>query len=264
MGRLDGQGALVTGGGRGIGRGIVLALAREGAGVAVGDLEMERAEATAALVRAAGGRAVAVALDVSDPDSAAAGVAATLQALGRLDILVNNAGISGDHYGADAVTLDDFDRCYRVNVNGIWIMSRAVAPHFKRQGGGTIVNIASIAGRRGGAALPDYSTSKAAAISLTQSLAAELGPSKINVNAVCPDLVWTDMTRKTEALSIGDPAPDRVARRERFDRALERLCVLGREQTPEDIGRAVAFFASQDARNITGQALNVDGGMVLN
>ena len=143
-------------------------------------------------------------------------------------------------------------------------MSSAAIPHFRERLAGRIVNIASIAGRKGGAGLSAYSASKAGAISLTQSLAASLGQSNINVNAVCPGLLWTDMWRKIEGMIRRDPSPEVVDARTAFDELLERICPLRREQTPEDIGNAVAFLVSDLARNITGQALNVDGGIEMN
>jgi NAD(P)-dependent dehydrogenase (short-subunit alcohol dehydrogenase family) len=143
-------------------------------------------------------------------------------------------------------------------------MSRALVPHFTANGGGKIVSISSIAGRKGGAGLAHYSASKAGVISLTQSLAQDLGPSNINVNAVCPGLLWTDMWRSIEGMIARDSSPETVEERSSFDTFLERNCPLRREQTPEDIGEAVAFLVSDAARNITGQALNVDGGIELN
>jgi meso-butanediol dehydrogenase / (S,S)-butanediol dehydrogenase / diacetyl reductase len=139
-----------------------------------------------------------------------------------------------------------------------------VVPHFRERGGGKIINIASIAGREGGAGMAHYNASKAGAISVTQSLAKDLGPNNINVNAVCPGLLWTDMWRQLEGMIGGDDTPDVVEQRNVFDRFIATNCPLRREQTPEDIGEAVAFFASDAARNITGQALNVDGGIAMN
>jgi NAD(P)-dependent dehydrogenase (short-subunit alcohol dehydrogenase family) len=180
---------------------------------------------------------------------------------GAVDILVNNAGVLGEHGGRDG-TLEDWDRAYEVNLKSIWIMSRAVVPLFKAQGSGRIVNVASIAGRHGGGIHPHYSASKAGVINLTQSLAIELGPRNINVNAVCPGLVRTDMWRKLEGMVSA------LRRGETGEGFLEPLIAtqmpLRREQTPEDIGNAVAFLASEEARNITGQSLNVDGGLELN
>jgi meso-butanediol dehydrogenase/(S,S)-butanediol dehydrogenase/diacetyl reductase len=264
MGRLDGKVAIVTGGGRGIGRGIARVLAREGAAIVIADIDMDNARRTADEIGAGGGRALAVRVDVTDPTSAEAGVNAAVEAFGRVDILVNNAGVVGEHVGGGSITLEDWDRCYEVNLKGTWIMSRAVVERFKAQGGGKIVNIASIAGRRGGAGLAHYSASKAAVINLTQSLARDLGRHNINVNAVCPGLLWTDMWRHLEALIGRDARPEVVEQRRTFERFIAERCPLGREQTPEDIGYAVAFFASDEARNITGQALNVDGGIEMN
>lgn len=130
--------------------------------------------------------------------------------------------------------------------------------------GGKIVNIASIAGRRGGSWIAPYNASKAGVISLTQSQARELGPQNINVNAICPGLIWTDIWRTIGGMLQGDDDPALDERRKHFDTIIETSCAFQREQTPEDIGKAVAFLASDDARNITGQALNVDGGIVMN
>jgi len=263
MGTLDGRIALVTGGGRGIGRGICEVLVRHGAGVAVADIDDHNAGRTAADLRAGGARALVVHCDVTSQASAEAAVQATVTHFGRLDIVVNNAGVVGGHIGR-AVTEEDWDACYRVNLKGAWIVARAAMPALKAQGGGKIVNIASIAGRRGAAGMAHYGASKAGVISLTQSLARDLGPSNITVNAVCPGLLWTDMWRALEALIGGDSAPEVVDRRRAFEAYIRANCPLRREQTPEDIGEAVAFLASEAARNITGQSLNVDGGMELN
>ena len=263
MGRLDGQTALVTGGARGLGRGIVLELAREGADIVIADVLVETAQQTAAEVRGAGRQATVVRMDVTDTRSVQAGVQQALAERGGLDILVNNAGVAPVHTGSEADE-EDWDRCYDVNLKGIWKVSQAVIAHFLERGAGKIVNIASIAGRRGGAWIAPYNASKAGAISLTQSLAVELGPKNINVNAICPGLIWTDIWRGLGGPLQDEDTPEVIERRERFDTTIETRCPLRREQTPEDIGKAVAFLASDDARNITGQALNVDGGIVMN
>ncbi|MBI5946688.1 MAG: glucose 1-dehydrogenase [Chloroflexi bacterium] len=264
MGKLDNRVAIVTGGGRGIGRGISLVLAREGASIVLADIDRVNAPQTAQEIRDLGRQAIVVHTDVTNPDSAEAAVQEAVSHFGRVDILVNNAGVVGQHVGGGNITLDDWDACYQVNLKGIWIMSRAMVPHFKEKGGGKIVNIASIAGRKGGPGLAHYCASKAGAISVTQSLARDLGPGNINVNAVCPGLLWTDMWRQLEAMIGGDETPEVVDRRQVFDAFLSTNCPLRREQTPEDIGMAVAFLASEEAKNITGQALNVDGGIELN
>jgi meso-butanediol dehydrogenase/(S,S)-butanediol dehydrogenase/diacetyl reductase len=261
MGRLEGRVAIVTGGGRGIGEGICTVLAREGAQVAVTDVNAENASAVAEALRATGAKAEPFELDVTDAAEAERLMGEVTRSFGRVDILVNNAGVLGHHVFSE-VTLEDWELTYRVNLLGIWIMSRAVVPHFRANGGGKIVNIASIAGRRGGGLHPHYSASKAGAISITQSLAADLGRHNINVNAVCPGLIRTNMWQSLESMvgqARGLEGPAAM-----FDQYIATNCPLRREQTPEDIGMAVAFFASDDAKNITGQALNVDGGLTMN
>lgn len=262
MARLEGRTALVTGGGRGIGRGIALELAKEGADVVIGDVLLGNAESTATEIRGLGRKALAVEMDVTSGESIESALERVRESLGEVHILVNNAGVVQDHTGAEEDELD-WDRCYEVNLKGMWKVSAALAPRFQSQGGGKIVNIASIAGRSGGG-IAAYSASKAGAISLTQSLATQLGSHNVNVNAVCPGLLWTDLWRKLEGMIGGDDNDEVIDQRRTFEGMLAARCPLGREQTPEDIGKAVAFLASEDARNITGQALNVDGGIRMN
>ena len=263
MSHLSQKTAIVTGGGRGIGRGIVLELARAGADVVLADVDLESSERTAGEVARLGRQALVTRVDVADPRSVREGVEQALARFGKIEILVNNAGVVQDHIGT-AITENDFDRCYQVNLKGIWNVTCAVVPHFRTIGGGKIVNIASIAGRRGDNALTPYSASKAAAISLTQSLAFSLGRHNINVNAVCPGLLWTPMWEKLEGMFRGSSEPGIVGERAAFDAYIQSQCPLRREQTPEDIGHAVVFLVSEQARNITGQALNVDGGIQMN
>ena len=263
MDRLSRKSAIVTGGGRGIGRGIVLKLAEAGADIAIADVDLEAAERTAGEVAKLGREVMVCEVDVADTESVRRGLEQILARFGRIDILVNNAGIVQDHLGSE-VTGDDFDRCYQVNLRGIWNVSSAVVPHFRERGGGKIVNIASIAGRRGDNGLAPYSASKAGAISLTQSMAFALGRHGINVNAVCPGLLWTPMWEKLEGMFSRNTDPDVVSERAAFEAYIQANCPLRREQTPEDIGHAVVFLVSEEARNITGQALNVDGGMQMN
>lgn len=263
MGRLDDRVALVTGGGRGIGRGIALVLAGEGAAVILADVDMENARSTAQEISGNGGEATAIEADVTKADSVERAVQEAIAWKGRVDILVNNAGVVGTHVGGSRIGDEDWDACYEVNLKGMWRMTRGLVPHFRERGGGKVVNIASIAGRRGGAGMAHYNASKAGAINLTQSLAYDLGGLNVNVNAVCPGLLWTDMWRHLEAAIGGDDTPEVVDRRQTFERFIATNCPLGREQTPEDIGHAVAFFASDAAKNITGQSLNVDGGIQM-
>jgi NAD(P)-dependent dehydrogenase (short-subunit alcohol dehydrogenase family) len=251
MGELTGQAALVTGAAQGIGLGIALELVRAGADVVVADLDLTKAAAAVRHIRQeTGHEAVAVTLDVTNDRSVREGVQAALERLSSLHVLVNNAGIHCEK--TDQVsTVEHFTRCFEVNLFGVWRTSQALIPHFKARGGGRIVNIASINGRKPWAETPAYSASKAAVINLTQSMAMTLGADNINVNAVCPGGVLTPMadafTRDREALQQEMIRP----------RALKRPLLA------EDIAHAVVFLASPRSRNITGQALNVDGGAVM-
>ena len=263
MARLTDRTALVTGGARGIGRAIVLALAVEGADVIIADIDVPAAEQTADAVRGKGRAGSVLPLDVTDAAAVTAGIQGAMSDRGPIDILVNNAGVAPARLGS-STTSEDWDACYQVNVRGAWLVSAALVPHFRERGGGKIINIASIAGRRGGPGLAPYNASKAAMISLTQSLASELGRADVNVNAICPGLVWTDMWRHLEGEIQGDHSSEVVDRRAAFSAFLATRCPLRREQTPEDVANAVVFFASDEARNITGQSLNVDGGIEMN
>jgi NAD(P)-dependent dehydrogenase (short-subunit alcohol dehydrogenase family) len=250
VGDLKGQSALVTGGAQGIGRGIALELARAGCRVAIADRDLARAQAAAEEMQAAGHEVIALLADVTDLKSVGACVQTAIARFGRIDILVNNAGIHCEKIG-EVSTVEQFNRCLDVNLLGVWRMTQALVPHFKEHATGRIVNVASINGRKPWAETPGYSASKAAVINLTQSLAMQLAAANINVNAVCPGGVMTAMA---DAFTH-----DRAA----FEREIMESRILKRPLLPEDIGHAVVFFASPQARSITGQALNVDGGAVL-
>ena len=264
--KLENKTAIVTGGGRGIGKGISICLAEEGADIVLADIDMQSAEQTAGEIEAMGRRALVLRTDVTRGDEVQAMVARALDAFGRIDILVNNAGVVGERRGLPLSNLqeEDWDICYGVNLKGIFIVCKEVVPHFMEQGAGKIINIASVAGRQGEEAIPHYSASKAGAINFTQSLAKELGPHNINVNCICPGLLWTPMWRKLEGMFTGATSAEAVERRQVFEAAVKQFTPLKREQTPEDIGKLAAFLASEDARNITGQSINVDGGIRLN
>jgi len=249
-----------------------MVLAERGAAVCVTDLALADAEAVAAEIRQAGGKAHAAAADVTRTDSVAAATQAALKALGRLDILVANAGVIGakGFEGRARYTEDDWDLTYNVNVRGLVHAADAVIPHMKERRAGRIINICSQGGRapRGvrlvSAPITPYLVSKAAAIQWTHSLAIELAQFNITVNAVCPGLLWTPMFDRIARNTIAmDPSLKGKTPKEAFDIGVKARVPLGRPQTPEDIGRAVAFFASDDASEITGQALNVNGGAVM-
>ena len=266
---LSGKAAIVTGGARGIGRGICLALAEQGADVAVADTIMAGAESAAREVASKGRCSLALEADVTSRESVAGMVSRALEGFGKIDALVNNAGIIGapGWWERQDINDDDWQMTYDVNVRGAVNATEAVAGHMRERRYGKIVNIASVAARRGMANMGHYNASKAAIVSYTQSSAHELAPHNINVNAVCPGLLWTPMWEK---ISQRRPAgeDDELLRglkgREYFDRVVSAKVPLQREQTPEDIGNATVFFVSDGAGNITGQALNVDGGIFMN
>ena len=255
--------ALVTGGGRGIGRGTALVLARNGADVAVADLNSPDAAAVAAEVEAVGRRSLGVAVDVTDLRSVEDMVSGVIDAFGRIDILVNNAGIiaAPGWENRERSNEDDWDQIYEVNVKGIVHVTEAVAPHMIQRRYGKIVNIASGAGRVGSPGNPPYNVSKAGVISYTQASALELAAHNINVNSICPGLLWTPMWERIA--TRGSLTPENVEGlnpRQWFERGVAERVPLKREQTPEDIGNLAAFLASDYAENITGQAINVNGG----
>ncbi len=264
--KLDGRVAIVTGGGRGIGRGIAFCLAEEGAVIVLADIDMANADQTAIDLEKTGGRAIAVRMDVRSQDEADAMATQVLERFGKIDVLVNNAGFGTNRRALPFTNLEqeDWDACYEVNLRGIFIVTKAVAPHMKEQRQGKIINIASIAGRQGTESIPHYSATKAGVISFTQSLAKELARFNINVNAICPGLLWTAMWQQLEGTFRGTTDPELIQQRQIFEAAIQRGTPLGREQTPEDIGKLAAFLASEDAKNITGQSINVDGGQMLN
>lgn len=249
---LTDQVALVTGAARGLGRGIALELARAGAAVAIADLDVREAQCVVDEIHRLGQAALAVPLDVSDRESAEECIAQVLRIFSRLDILVNNAGVFQKHLGL-LQDEDDFNRCLDINLTGIWRMVRAAIPHLKTPKGGRIINIASVGGRQGVAFAPAYCASKAAVISLTQSLASALGADKINVNAVCPGSIGTAMQEEIRALKADVGSQHSMESRP-----------LAVPLTTQDIGYAVVFFASEAARAITGQSLNVDCGSMMN
>ena len=254
--KLNGKIALVTGGARGIGRAICEAYVAEGARVAVADrLAQEAAETAAAL----GPNAIAVTMDVTDLASIAAGVALVEAAWGGIDILVNNAGIF-NMASIDKVTVEDYRRQYDVNVGGTIFAIQAVVPSMKRRGGGAIINFSSQAGRRGEPNIVLYCSTKAAVISVTQSQALELAKDGIRVNAIAPGVVDTPMWDVVDAqFAKYENKPLGQKKRE-----VGLAVPMGRMGLPDDIARPCVFLASDDARYITAQTLNVDGGNWMN
>ncbi len=254
--RLEGKVAAVTGGGQGMGRAISLRLAQEGARVVVADLKREQADQVAAEIGAVGGEAHVVEMDVRRPEHAQAMVDAAVQRFGGLDILVNNAGV-GKIIPFLETTPQDWDFMFEVNCKGLLWCSQAAARTMISQGrGGRIINLASQAGRRGEALVLAYCASKAAVISMTQSMALALAEHQITVNAIAPGIVdtpfWEEVDRqfaRLHNLPTGEPKRRAVA-----------SIPLGRIEQPEDVAGVAAFLASADAGYITQQCINVDGG----
>ncbi len=251
---LQGKVALVTGGARGIGRGIAEVLADAGADVAVADRQLDQAQATAEALRERGRRAIALAADVTSAEQVQAMVDDCVRELGSLDILVNCAGVIT--IGAvESLAEQDWDFVMDVNAKGTFLGCRAVIPHMKRQGWGRIINVSSIAGKEGFATLAHYSASKFAVVGFTNALAKELARDGITVNAICPGIVRTYMWDRLsdEWKQEGESVEDSWTRHQLA------LIPQGRAQTPEDMGRLALFFATMD--NMTGQSVNVDGGL---
>ena len=251
-GILEGKVALVTGGARGIGRAICEAYAREGARVAVADRLAEDAQETAGVL---GKQGMALTMDVTDRAAIEAGVAAVDDRWGGVDILVNNAGVF-NMAPLGEVTPEDYRRQFDINVGGTIFACQAAVPSMRRRGGGAIVNFSSQAGRRGEPNITVYCATKAAVISVTQSLALELAPDGIRVNAIAPGVVDTPMWDQVDALFA------KYEKREKGEkkRLVGEAVPLGRMGRPDDIADPCVFLASDAARYITAQTLNVDGG----
>ncbi len=251
--KLKDKVAIVTGGARGIGEAIVRAYAAEGAHVAIADVEIDKAKALAADL---GGNAIAIRLDVRDAGSIDAAVAETVARLGGVDILVNNAGVFGMGPLSE-VTEADFDRQFGINVRGLVFMSKAVAAQMEKQGrGGKIINMSSQAGRRGEGNVTVYCATKAAVISITQSLGLELIKKGIRVNAIAPGVVDTPMWDHVDSLFAkyeNRPLGEKK-------RLVGEAVPLGRMGKPDDYRGPAVFLASSDSDYVVAQTLNVDGG----
>jgi NAD(P)-dependent dehydrogenase (short-subunit alcohol dehydrogenase family) len=253
MYNLNGKVALVTGAATGIGRAIATRLAQEGADLAIIDVNEAEAAKTAALVREAGRRVEVLRGDVGDYAQVKAAIGGFVKSFGAIDIAVNNAGIV--RLGTIAETSpEDFREVFRVNVDGVFHCCKAVVPHMVQRGGGKIINTASWLGKVGKPNFGLYSASKFAVIGLTQTLAMELAQHRINVNAVCPGvIVETGMRDVVDRESLKQGLPTAKQR--------ESTIPLGRVGLPDDVARAVAFLASDQADYMTGQAINVSGGL---
>ena len=248
--QLSGKVALITGGASGIGRATALLFAREGARVAIADLNAQAGEAVAQEITQSGGHAFFEPADVTRAEDCRRVAERTIHEFGRIDILFNNAGIIRRATILD-LDEDDWDRVMAVNVKSIYLLSREVIPHMQKQGGGSIANMASGWGLAGGAKAAVYCASKGAVVLLTKAMAIDHGPQKIRVNCICPGDTDTGMLR-AEAQQLGE-ASDRF-----LAEAAKRP--LGRVGSPDEIAQAVLYLASDASSFVTGTALVVDGG----
>ena len=263
--RLAGKVAVVTGGGSGIGRGIVLALAREGADVAIPDIQAMNAEKVAEEVKGVGRKSFAMRTDVTSSADVKGMVDRVREVFGKIDILVNNAGMAGPT-GMPFTnnTEEDWDRTFAVNTKSVFITCKAIAPYFIERKAGRIINIASIAGPLSSLTMPPYSVAKQGVITFTRIVAKELAQYGVTVNAICPGVLWTAFWEKLAAhIAATNPAFAGMSPRQVFEKRVTDIVPMKCEQTPDDIGNAAVFLASGEARYITGQALNVDGGCVM-
>ena len=244
---LEGKKAVVTGSGRGIGRSIALALARHGADVAVLDMDEAGAGETAGIIEQTGRKSLALAVDVSRLSEVEEAINKILDLLGSIDIVVNNAGITRDNL-LIRMKEDEWDSVIAVNLKGSFNLSKAVARSMMKQRSGCIVNIASIIGMMGNAGQANYAASKGGLIALTKSLAKEMAPRGIRVNAVAPGFIATEMTNKIP---------------EKLREEMVRSIPLGRMGETDDVAAVVSFLTSPAAGYITGQVIVVDGGMYI-
>ena len=237
--------AIVTGAGQGLGWAIAKRLADDGACLVIADINWERAQEKAALLQRMGQEAMAIKLDVSKAKEVAHMVEQVLEKFGRIDILVNNAGILGPYFPVEEYPEELWDQVIAVNLKGTFLCCKAVIPIMKKQGKGSIVNIASVAGKEGNANMAPYSASKGAIITLTKTLGKELATSQIRVNAVSPALLETEMTQSM--------TPEQRA-------LLTSKIPMGRLGKPEEVAAVVKFLVSDEASFVTGQCYDISGG----
>ena len=260
--RLEGKTAIVTGGGGDIGRGIVRAFAREGARQLIVDLREDAAAKAAA--EDGGTGALSLGADVTKESEVKKIARTAIEQLGRVDILVNCHGRPARILGnpIDRLTLDEWEGVMSVNLTSVFLLCREMAPHFREHRYGKVINIASMAGRRANENVIHYAASKAGVISFTQSFAKEMARYNVNVNAINPGLLWTQLWEKGHGVLLAQDADEgaRPTSREVFDNFVKAAVPLGREQTPDDIGNLAVYLASDESQNMTGQALMLAGG----
>jgi 3-oxoacyl-[acyl-carrier protein] reductase len=245
--KLKGRVALITGAAQGIGKSVALLLAQNGADIVVSDINLEKAEETAKEIESIGSKAIAIKVDVANLKDVERMVESILEKFGKIDILVNNAGITRDKLIL-RMTEEDWDAVLNVNLKGTFNCTKAVVRHMAKQRSGKIVSIASVVGEMGNAGQVNYSASKAGVIGLTKTIAREFAQRRINVNAIAPGYIETPMT---------EVLPEKVKEE------LKRLIPMERLGKPEDVAEAVLFLVSEESNYITGQVLNVNGGIYM-
>jgi 3-oxoacyl-[acyl-carrier protein] reductase len=245
--RLKDKVAIVTGAGRGIGRAIAHQLAKEGAAVACWDVDLESVSEMADEIKAMGRQALSAGVDVTDPDAISGAVEQVLSQFSRVDILVNNAGITRDNLLV-RMSIEEWDQVLDVNLKGVFHCTKALARPMMKQRQGRIVNIASVVGLMGNAGQANYCAAKAGIIGFTKAVAKELASRSVTVNAIAPGFIETEMTKQ-----LGEENRD----------AFMQAIPLRRFGTPEDVALLVSFLVSEDAGYLTGQVINVDGGMLM-
>ncbi|RJQ38162.1 3-oxoacyl-ACP reductase FabG [Candidatus Microgenomates bacterium] len=247
--RLKDKVAIVTGGGTGIGRGIAVLFAKEGAKVVITGRRPEMLNETVELIKQNGGEAIAVSTDVSDFDQVSSLVEKTIQEFGKIDILVNNAGIYLAH-DAMSASEDEWNKVISIDLKGCWVCTKAVLPKMVNQGKGKIVNIASIAGIIGFEQSAAYCAAKGGVVNLTREVALDFASKHININAIAPGVIDTDMTKGF--------LNDETAKKNFLDKT-----PVGRVGKPEDIAYAAVYLASDESDFVTGHVLVVDGGWTI-
>lgn len=254
--RFDGRSVVVTGAAQGMGRAIAAAMIDEGARVTMGDVQAERVVESARELSGGHGSATAVTCDVTRADQVEAMIATALERHGKVDHLICNAGVISMARCVD-LSEDDWDSIMDVNAKGTFLCMRAALPHMLARESGSIVNIASQAGKRGTALFTHYCASKAAVLLLSKGVALEVAP-HVRVNCVCPGVVNTELMEREYVWTTELTGETKEEIQARWSAAIP----LKRFQEPEDIARVVLFLCSEDAANMTGQAINVDGGLV--
>ena len=256
--------AIITGASGGLGRETAVQFAKAGAKVVIGDVKVELGKQAAEEIKADGGEAIFVELDVTSKESADNIVKTAVDTYGGVDILVNVAGVPGSGSGSSftELTTEQWDLTYKINLRGQVYCCQAIYDIFKEQKHGKIVNVSSVAGKMAVAQLPHYGASKAASISFTRSLAYDMAPFNVNANGVCPGWIWTPIYNQNPIFDA-KAAKMNLTARQIFDAMIQHLVPLKREQTEEDVACAIMYLCCEAAKNITAQNINVDGGAVF-